>query len=36
MDLTQIMQCDVQLPPAMQSTCLGALGAALRQEEKSL
>jgi MSHA biogenesis protein MshI len=36
MNLTQLMECDVQLPPALQSVCLGALGAALRQEERAL
>jgi MSHA biogenesis protein MshI len=36
MDLTQLMECDAQLPPALQSACLGALGAALRQEERAL
>jgi MSHA biogenesis protein MshI len=36
MDLTQLMECDAQLPPTMQSVCLSALGAALRQEERAL
>jgi MSHA biogenesis protein MshI len=36
MDLTQLMKCEAQIPPALQSVCLNALGAALRQEEKSL
>ncbi len=36
MDLTKLMECDVEMPPALQSVCLTVLGAALRQEEKSL
>ena len=36
MDLTQLMECDAELSPAMQPVCLGALGAALRQEERAL
>ncbi len=36
MDLTKLMECDADIPPALQSVCLTTLGAALRQEEKAL
>ncbi len=36
MDLEKLLECDVQIAPALQSVCLPALGAALRQEEKAL
>ncbi|MDO8705836.1 MAG: pilus assembly protein PilM [Sulfuricaulis sp.] len=36
MDLMKLVECDVQFPPALQSACLTALGAALRQEERAL
>lgn len=36
MDLKQLMECDAEITPALQSACLTALGAALRQEERAL
>jgi MSHA biogenesis protein MshI len=36
MDLTKLVECDAQFPSALQSACLTALGAALRQEERAL
>jgi len=36
MDLTKLMECEVDLRPELQATCLAVLGAALRQEEKAL
>jgi len=36
MDLTKLMECEVDLKPELQSACLAVLGAALRQEEKTL
>ena len=36
MDLTKLMECEVDLKPELQSACLTVLGAALRQEEKTL
>ena len=36
MDLMKLVECDAQFPPALQSACLTALGAALRQEERAL
>lgn len=36
MDLTKLMECEVDLKPELQSACLTVLGAALRQEEKAL
>ncbi len=36
MDLTKLLECDAELPPALQTACLATLGAALRQEEKAL
>lgn len=36
MDLTKLMECEVELKPELQSACLTVLGAALRQEEKAL
>ena len=36
MDLEKLLECDVQITPALQSVCLPALGAALRQEERVL
>ncbi len=36
MDLTKLMECEVDLKPELQSLCLTVLGAALRQEERAL
>ena len=36
MDLTKLMECEVDLKPELQSACLTVLGAALRQEERAL
>ena len=36
MDLTKLLDCETEVTPALQSVCLSALGAALRQEEKAL
>jgi MSHA biogenesis protein MshI len=36
MDLTQLLDSDVELTPALQARCLAAIGAALRQEVKAL
>ena len=36
MDLTQLLDSDVQLTPALQARCLNTIGAALRQEVKAL
>jgi hypothetical protein len=36
MDLTKLMECEVDLRPELQSACLTVLGAALRQEERAL
>jgi len=36
MDLTKLLDCEVEVTPALQSVCLAALGAALRQEERAL
>jgi hypothetical protein len=36
MDLTKLMECEVDLRPELQATCLAVLGAALRQEERAL
>lgn len=36
MDLTQLMECQGEITPTLQSVCLTALGAALRQEERAL
>ncbi|MEW6330522.1 MAG: pilus assembly protein PilM [Pseudomonadota bacterium] len=36
MDLAQLMECQVELKPELQSACLAVLGAALRQEERAL
>lgn len=36
MDLTKLMECEVELKPELQSSCLTVLGAALRQEERAL
>jgi len=36
MDLAKLMECEVDLRPELQATCLAVLGAALRQEEKAL
>lgn len=36
MDLTKLMECEVDLRPELQSACLAVLGAALRQEERAL
>jgi MSHA biogenesis protein MshI len=36
MDLTKLMECEVEIKPELQATCLSVLGAALRQEEKAL
>jgi MSHA biogenesis protein MshI len=36
MDLTNLMECEADLRPELQSTCLAVLGAALRQEERAL
>ncbi len=36
MDLTKLMECEVDVKPELQSACLTVLGAALRQEEKAL
>ncbi|MCR4301273.1 MAG: pilus assembly protein PilM [Sulfuricaulis sp.] len=36
MDLTKLMECEVEARPELQSACLTVLGAALRQEERAL
>lgn len=36
MDLTKLLDSDVQLTPALQARCLNTIGAALRQEVKAL
>ncbi len=36
MDLTKLLECEVEIPSALLTNCFTALGAALRQEEKSL
>ncbi len=36
MDLTKLMECEVELKPELQAACLTVLGAALRQEERAL
>jgi MSHA biogenesis protein MshI len=36
MDLTKLMECEVELKPELQSACVAVLGAALRQEERAL
>ncbi|MHB8535925.1 MAG: agglutinin biogenesis protein MshI [Sulfuricaulis sp.] len=36
MDLKKLVECDAEIPPALQSVCLATLGAALRQEERAL
>jgi MSHA biogenesis protein MshI len=36
MDLTKLLDCRVEIASAQQAVCLGALGAALRQEERAL
>jgi MSHA biogenesis protein MshI len=36
MDLAKLLDCEVEVAPALRSVCLTALGAALRQEERAL
>ena len=36
MDLTKLMECEVEVRPELQAACLTVLGAALRQEERAL
>jgi len=36
MDLTKLVECEVEIKPELQSACLEVLGAALRQEERAL
>ncbi|MHB8716916.1 MAG: agglutinin biogenesis protein MshI [Sulfuricaulis sp.] len=36
MDLAKLLECEVEIPTALMTNCFTALGAALRQEEKSL
>ena len=36
MDLSKLMECEVDFKPELQSACLTVLGAALRQEERAL
>jgi MSHA biogenesis protein MshI len=36
MDLSQLLDSDVELTPALQARCLNTIGAALRQEAKTL
>ena len=36
MDMSKLLDCEAEVSPALQSVCLTALGAALRQEERAL